>query len=46
VNSGFLLDVLHALVHFQGFSDRLASFWANSVELDTAQTNKQDQKQM
>jgi hypothetical protein len=31
LNRGFLLDVLHAHVHFQGFRNRLASFWTELV---------------
>jgi hypothetical protein len=31
VNSGFLLDVRHGLVHFQGFRNRLACFGTEIV---------------
>jgi hypothetical protein len=37
VNSGFLPDVRHGLVHFQGFRNRLASIWKDPVALKTAQ---------
>jgi hypothetical protein len=31
LKSGFLLDGLHAYVHFQGICNRLASFWTEVV---------------
>jgi transcription-repair coupling factor (superfamily II helicase) len=46
VKIDILLDVLHALVHFQTFSDRLAPFWTEIVGLDTAQIKKQDKSEL
>jgi ABC-type uncharacterized transport system fused permease/ATPase subunit len=44
LNSKFLLDVLHALVHFQGFRNRLASFWTDIVKTKTAKYQEAVQK--
>jgi hypothetical protein len=37
---GFLLDVLKGLVHFEGFCNRLASFWTETVVKNAAQWPK------
>jgi hypothetical protein len=40
----FLLDILQAFVNFQGFRNRLASFWTELVVLKTAQQPETGQK--
>jgi hypothetical protein len=44
VNSGFLPDVRHGLVHFQGFRNRLASFWTEAVAVKAATWHQSEHK--
>jgi hypothetical protein len=44
LKSGFLLDVRHGLVHYQGFRNRLASLWTERVPTEAAKYHEPAQK--
>jgi ABC-type uncharacterized transport system fused permease/ATPase subunit len=44
MNVEFLLDVLHAIVHFQGFCNRLASFCTEVITSKAAKRQEREHK--